>query len=257
MPNFDERVQFRFLLPERLQQFLMPYLSLIPSGRLKSRQLNWTEGDILDLIRRRLIAFSADQRAPIISLGQLCVPKNEFAATIDIEIAKTSHGNPRAALWLANRLIQEHCLVSPPGRLIGEEAWLRVQSDWWSDYRNKFNETKGSTEGFWLYGRDVYFMDHSIDVSARSERLLLRLVQAEGGVCSHEELIISGWEDEDPEAVSMGALRQAMQRLKLEIEDELIKIEIHETDWIETVRSKGYRLRKPTDGRAYQRRPKS
>lgn len=236
-----DRVSFRLFLPKSLQgKFIRQGKYL---GKCEVREIHWEEKDLRELIKQRMIYFSINKLNPNQALGTLYESKGK-TGSLDDEIVKLSEGNPRAVMWLGNRLFWEHCQNETVLHKIESRTWDKVQLDWWTTGRNLILGPAGRTESFFAIGSDVYFNNKPLRLSKRSKALLTRLVNADGQTCSKEELIRTGWPDVNSAGVTEAALREAMRRLKGELRD---KNNI-DPAWLETQHDQGYRLLEPASG---------
>jgi hypothetical protein len=212
-------------------------------GKCDVREIRWEEKDLRELIKQRMIYYSINKLSPDQALGTLYESKGR-TGSLDDEIVKLSEGNPRAVMWLANRLFWEHCQNEPVLHKIESRTWDKVQLDWWTTGRNLILGPAGRTETFFAIGSDVYFNNRPLKLSKRSKALLKELADADGQTCTKEELIRIGWPDVNSAGVTEAALREAIRRLKRELKD---KNDI-EPAWLETQHDQGYRLLEPTSG---------
>jgi DNA-binding winged helix-turn-helix (wHTH) protein len=233
---------FRYFLPGFLGPLLQSQPAVFRLDRCRVTRLEWTEQSLRRLIGQRMRFFSQDQRAPYVSLGQLCEGRDGFAETIDAEVARLAEGSPRAAIWLAGRLIQRHCQAEEPPWLIRPETWESVKVDWWLGGRADMFGAPVISDGLRLVGDRIFFQDREIVLSTRYHALLQRLVQANGKVCATAELR-GAWAGENPEGVSDRAITEAVRRMKIELKERGV-----DPGWIETVRGRGYRIRTPETG---------
>ena len=161
---------------------------------------------------------------------------------IDHKIINLSENNPRAIIWLANQLISKHCQSETIPLKIQPQSWDKVQHEWGAWGRNYILGSLGQEDGFWLLGNDIYFKDMRLNLSKRSKTLLGVLIEAEGQLCTKEKLIEIGWENENKDGVTEAALREAMRRLKNELQKK--------QNWLKTIHGQGYRLQNPNEAEA-------
>ena len=232
-------IGFRFFLPKRLQAALYnrqhAYI-----GKCMPLEIKWESDDLLSLIRQRMMYYSKDKRNVVSSLGSLGEPK-EGMGNIDQSIINLSEGNPRAIIWLADQLIQKHCQNSPIPLKIQLQTWDKVQEEWWAGGRNYILGSPGLENGFWRVGDNIYFKKAKVKLSKRSNILLAYMIDAEGQLCTKNDLIEAGWKNEAKVASSEAALREAIRRLKIELET---KSNINPR-WVKTVHNQGYQLQNP------------
>lgn len=233
---------FYYFLPDRLEPLLQQAHDTFRLDRLQPRvvHLQWSEEDIQQLIGQRMTSFSRNQYTPYRSLGELCETPGIFAESIDAEIARLAEGSPRAAIWLAGQLIDLHCQASEPPRFIKAATWRSVVTEW--ELRGR-SEVFGATEeraGFRLTGSRIHFQDQEVALPKQDHALLVCLVQADGKICSRDDLKRIAWSAEDPAGISDGAVTEAIRRLKGRLKKKGI-----DPAWIKTVRGRGYRLQDP------------
>lgn len=234
------RVAFRYFLPAELESLMQAQHTIFRLDRYQVVHLRWTEEDLARLIAQRLSAFSKSALNPYISLGQLCEPGANFDAPVDLALVRLAEGSPRAAVWLANRLIQVHCQAENPPRFIQPATWQQVKADWRLYGRDQLFGSPARSEAFVLAGDCIYFQGEEVVLSEKYDALLRCLIQAGDRVCPKEELIRAGWPGEEPEGVTEAALAEAVRRMKVEL-----KKLGYDPGWVKTVRGRGYRLQKP------------
>ena len=235
-----DKVGFRLFLPKSLQRRFMRQDKYL--GKCALREIRWDDKDLKELIKQRMIFYSINKANPYRALALLCEPKGKMRS-IDDEIVKFAEGNPRAVIWLANQLFLEHCQNEPVSLKIGSQSWDKVQLDWWTTGRNLILGPSGRTETFSTSGTEVYFRnnDKPLKLSKRSKLLFRPLVEADGQTCSKEALIRSAWPEVHSDGVTNSALREAMRRLKVELEK---KNDI-DPAWVKTAHGQGYQLLEP------------
>jgi Cdc6-like AAA superfamily ATPase len=232
-------IGFRFFLPKSLQTALYnrqhAYI-----GKCTPLEIKWETDDLLSLIRQRLIFYSKDKRNVIASLGSLGEPK-EGMGNIDQSVINLSEGNPRAIIWLADQIIQKHCQNNPIPLKIQLQTWDKVQEEWWAGGRNYILGSPGFDKGFWRVGENIYFKKTKLKLSKRSNILLAYMIDAEGQLCTKDNLSEAGWKNESKAGISMAALREAIRRLKVELKT---KNRIN-PNWVKTIHNQGYQLQDP------------
>jgi nucleoside phosphorylase/DNA-binding winged helix-turn-helix (wHTH) protein len=234
-------VRFRFFLPTNVKNELEKKFPSTVTNQHRYRQLQWDEVSLVNLLAKRMITLSMDQSAPLRFLGQVC--EKELDHLVDAEIASLAQGSPRAAISLANRLVEVHCQVSRPTPLISLQEWEEVKSAWWS---SGARETLGASKPQKLRvleGR-IFYRNHEIVLGGRSNQLLCCLALKEG-FRSKDELIQAGWPSESPAGITEKALSEAVRRMKEELKLELNKHGVDGSEWIKSVRKRGYRLAYP------------
>jgi len=110
---------FKFFLPARLKEAILAVPTIRPD-RLIIRRVEWTDEALLEVIHRRLQAFSSYS-----SLDELCVP--ELRGRIEREIITLADGSPRNLVRLGELLFSEQGRISVAQAkqewAISEEAW--------------------------------------------------------------------------------------------------------------------------------------
>ena len=183
-----------------------------------------------------------------VSLGELCEAEGGFGATIDRNIAGLASGIPRAALWLANQLIEQHTLVGLPDREIRRQSWDRVEEAWYTEQRYYQLGLRKAHNFFRAEKNKIYFelgAGHSsieLALTQQEIRLMHCLVDAHGGIVERGVLKKCGWDAKDLQFVLEETLNTAVQRLNRKL-NWLLKAEgISPRKWILTLRGRGYRL---------------
>jgi len=237
---------FRYFLPASMKEELKPTFSRLPFNYIRAMDIKWDERTLRDMLGKRMTQLSVDQTAPYRSVGELCGDEHGLSTLIDSEIASLAQGNPRAAIWLANSLIEQHCDNYPPVPRITLETWDNVKRAWREQGESRILGTSGSS-GFWVLSDRIYYQNKEIILPERSDRLLKALIQMGSGFCSKQELIKAGWTDEkNLEGISEKALSEAMRRMKEELKKELRDKGFEPFDRIKSVRGRGYRLVQPS-----------
>lgn len=113
------KVVFKFFLPARLEEAILAVPTIRPD-RLIIRRVEWTDKALLQVIHRRLQAFSDYS-----CLDELCVP--ELRGRIEREIVALAKGSPRNLVRLGELLFSEQGRISATEAeqewAISEEAW--------------------------------------------------------------------------------------------------------------------------------------
>ena len=233
-------IGLRFFFPKSIQANLYNKQHAYV-GRCTPIEIKWDQEELLSLIRQRMIYYSKDKINANNSLGLLGQPSSGMER-IDHKIINLSENNPRAIIWLANQLISKHCQSETIPLKIQPQSWDKVQHEWGAWGRNYILGSLGQEDGFWLLGNDIYFKDMRLNLSKRSKTLLGVLIEAEGQLCTKEKLIEIGWENENKDGVTEAALREAMRRLKNELQKK--------QNWLKTIHGQGYRLQNPNEAEA-------
>jgi hypothetical protein len=254
---------FKFFLPQELEPAVSASAWFRPDRVRTFSSIAWSDTDILALISQRLIHFS-NRKPPYTDLAQLC--EDALASVIDKELASLSMNLPRAALILADMLLQEHCHQdNPPERIAlqawerGKEQWQYRRADFISDETRLGTQPTGPVETIrspsgkidrsilwieeksglvWLGNREVRG-----EINPRDYSVLSCLYQHRSEVCTREMIAQEAWEGTaNIEGVTDQAIVQSIKRLR-----EVFERFASGRKYIETIRSKkrgegGYRL---------------
>lgn len=243
---------FRYFLPSSMKAELKSAFSRLPYNYIRTLEIKWDERTLRDMLGKRMTLLSIDQTAPYRSLGELCEDEQNLSTLIDAEIAGLSQDNPRAAIWLANRLIEQHCERYPLTPRIDLETWNNVKRAWWSDGASRILGTEMPPTLRVLSDR-IYYQSWEIILPALSHRLLKALILAGGNFCSKEDLIRSGWKGaKNLAGISDKALSEAVRHMKEELRQELKAKGLPDFNGIKSVRGRGYRLLQPGTGQIVQ-----
>jgi hypothetical protein len=255
---------FKFFLPQELES-AVSNCDWFRADRIRAfPSIAWSDADLLALIGQRLIHFS-DRKPPYQDLAQLC--EDTLAPAIDVELVSLAIKLPRAALILADMLLQEHCHQADPPERIAFQAWERVKEQW-ADRRPDFVPGEARPEAqsvgaigtapplvldkagrpklwieesrglVWLGGREIRRKINPKDYS-----VLLCLYRHKSEVCTREMIVREAWEEvTDAGWISDEAINQSIARLR-----KVLKRFAPGEKYIETIRSKnrrqsGYRL---------------
>jgi hypothetical protein len=253
---------FKFYLPWELKPVLYscPWFRADRLERLDS--LSWNENLLSELLRERLIHHSLRQ-PPYEDLAQLC--EDDLALVIDNELVSLAGPSPRAALYLANALLQAHAAQASPPERIARHTWDRVKTSWEersADYCLQNTDlfpssfsvpvlTRPTTQapGPPLLHLDldkvlVWVGRHEIRKAIKSQdhAVLVCLWNHRDGITSKEVIAREAWSEDESEGVSDQAIAAAIARVRR-------VLEVYAPGWeyIETVRSSrreqgGYRL---------------
>jgi len=233
-------IGLRFFLPKSIYMTLSNKQHLYV-GRCNPMEIKWEATELSDLIRQRLIHYSKNKRNVISSMGALSEPKGGMDK-IDQAIIGLAENNPRAVIWLADKLISKHCQSQPIPLRIQRQTWDQVQEEWWSWGRNHILGLHGQEDEFWQSGNDIYFKGVKLNLSKRRKALMSILIEADGQTCSKELLMGSGWKNESKEGITDAALREAIRNLKIGLSKNNI-----DPEWVKTVRDQGYQLQNPNN----------
>jgi nucleoside phosphorylase/DNA-binding winged helix-turn-helix (wHTH) protein len=243
-PEIDG-ISFRYFLPEFVKDELQKTFSALSRSQRRLMQIEWDGNTLKTLIGKRMITSSSDQLAPYRSLGELCDDDKKLSGLIDAELAILAQGNPRGAIWLANRLIEMHCQGPMPASRISAQTWDDVKLVWSTSVESRILGIPISNK-FRVLGDHIFFRDRKIILSRRPNKLVRCFIQAKGGFCTKEELIMAGWPGDNLAGVSEKSLSEAIRHLEEELneelENELTMWGLEQFDWIKSVRGRGYRL---------------
>ena len=245
--NFPESggIGLRFFLPTNVKDDLKKKFPPTAKNEHRYMQIEWDEGSLMRLIAKRMTTLSVDQLAPLRSLGQVC--DTELAPLVDQEIASLAQGSPRAAVWLANRLVEVHCQEVPkPPAVITQTEWEIVKTAWWEG-GERLILGASKPDRFLVLGKRVFYQKHEIILGGRSNQLLCCLASAKDRFLLNQELIEKGWPNENPAGITEKALSEAIRRMKNELIIQLKKygVDTGGTKWVKSVRKRGYQLEYP------------
>jgi hypothetical protein len=154
-------IGFRYFLPVNVKDDLQKkYPSLLQNQR-DFMQIEWDDDSLKKLIGNRMIAFSLEPLTLLCSVGQICDDEESLASLVDAEIASLAQGNPRAAIWLANLLIEVHCQNFAPTDRISPRDWDEVKSAWWSHGEDRILGISRQNK-LRVLGTRIYFRRHEI-----------------------------------------------------------------------------------------------
>jgi hypothetical protein len=237
---------FKFFLPQELEPAVSASAWFRPDRIRTFSSIAWSDADILALIGQRLIHFS--NREPLYTdLAQLC--EDALASIIDKELVSLSMNLPRAALILADMLLQEHCHQTNPPERIALQAWEQVKERW--QYRRAHFEPGESRPAgppveaiagetghpvlwieddsglVWLGSREI-----RTEINPRDYSVLACLHRHKLEVCTRKTIAQEAWEAVDGEGVSDAAINQSIMRLR-----EVLKQFAPDVQYIETIQS--------------------
>jgi len=248
----------RFLLPQALESALRA-CGWFRADRLYISRISWKDSNLLlGLVRQRLIHFSRRQ-PPYEDLAQLC--KDELAQVINSEIADLAGGSPRAALILADMLLQSHCQQPNPPELIALATWAQVKDRWFTrsddfaleedyataiDARPRVAESTDSPvvsveEEKHLVRLGKY--DLTSIIPPQDYRVLACLYRHQDQVCTKDLLVEEAWPQEAEQgpvakqAVADQAIAASIARLR-----RVFRKYSQDAEYIQTIRGRGYRL---------------
>lgn len=239
-------VGLRFFLPTTVKDDLKKEFPPTAKNERRYMQIQWDEASLVKLIAKRMTILSVDQSAPFRSFGQIC--ENDLTPLVDAEIASLAQGSPRAAVWLANRLMEVHCQEdSNPPALISRRDWDTVKSAWWEGGKGWILGSSKPDKFLVSEERVVSYRGHEIILGASSYSLFYCLATARDGFRSNDELIQARWPGENPSGIPEKTLSEAVRRMKNELIS-LLKsygVDVSGSKWVKSVRKRGYRLVHP------------
>ncbi len=243
---------FKFFLPQEAEATLRGRGWFRPD-RLRIFRIKWRDIDLQNLIGQRLTYFSIKGDRAYKRLGQLC--QDGLAETIDRELARLAGGLPRAALILADMLLQAHCRRPEPANRIALESWSTVKAQWTVRQAEFFEADQvgfpvqeankrdllSSTEWprlvvdekagcVWKGAEEV------LGIRTQEYHLLAALYRNSDRVCSHDLLVREAWPD-TPDGVTEQAVAASIARLRKRLGQKGTG-----EGYIETAARRGYRL---------------
>jgi hypothetical protein len=234
LPKMDN-LMIRYFLPAGVESLLSGQdperFRLVEKN--PAMHLLWTEDKLLELISQRMAVASNGR---LTSLSQV-YGGSQTNLSIDLELVRMARCNPRAALHLANRLLEIH--ISQPGPLpeaIQPATWEQVKFKWQSE-QNLFFPLQAAINPFAIHAHGVRFKGEVFRLSKIHARLMAPMVQNYGSFCSRELLTKAGW-PEDQQPPSEKNYYQTMGDLAKEVEK-------FAPGWLTNSRGIGYKLEDP------------
>jgi len=249
-PEIRGGLTLRYLLPDTIEEALLRESKRLGLGACRMTRVRWEEDDLIALLAQRMRAFSTDPMAPYTSVGQLC--EENLARGIDRDIAHTAEDSPRAAVYLADKLLWLHCQKREVMPRIQPPTWRKTKEEW-QRYRDTILDVGpsfGGDGGFSLRGRNINFAGTELRLGGRDYALLRRLVEAGGGLCPLRDLAAAGWPDDEPQGIRDKTVQEAVRRMKARLQEQGV-----DPAWVEAVTGRGYRLRVPASGGAEEPGP--
>ena len=114
-----QKVAFKFFLPLEMEDMIRARAT-VRQDRLLLRRIEWTDKALLEVLHKRLEAFSHYS-----SLDAVCVP--ELRGRIEQEMLQVANGSPRNLIRLGDFLLLEHCRSPMPKT---EQEWLITEEAW-------------------------------------------------------------------------------------------------------------------------------
>lgn len=111
---------FKFFLPNNLERHILPH---VRRDRVYIYSLTWTNLQLLEMLQRRLIAFSEGRLA---SLG--AISESDIRGTIDERVVECSRSLPRNLIRLGAQLFRTHIANGSESHLLSSED-LKVACD--------------------------------------------------------------------------------------------------------------------------------
>jgi DNA-binding winged helix-turn-helix (wHTH) protein len=240
-----EGMHYRFFLPAKFEELMNSQKSTFHLDAFCVKYIEWDTELLKKLISERL-KYASDSK--YVRLWQIC---EDLKLIDDYLTAKVnSNHNPRAVLWLANRLIEVHCQPSAvlskeeirkwePPLLINLRTWVKVKNEWDTRARRLIiDPIEFDREGFNIIDGHCYFGKKRLLLKPEHESALITLIYAQGEICTNEMLKIAMWQ-EKAETRDLHNLQVEFSRLKKEL-----KKQGAPDDWIQNIRSEGYQLSK-------------
>jgi hypothetical protein len=247
---------FKFFLPQEMEPVMIS-CDWFRADRIRAfPSIAWSDADLLALIGQRLTHFSV-RKPPYQDLAQLC--GDTLAPVINRELTSLAMKLPRAALILADMLLQEHCQQADPPERIALQAWERVKEQW-QERRADFvpdkaqpgiqhvevaEPTPRSVSG--KTDRPVLWMEEDSGLVWLGSREIRGEINPKDysvlDVCTRETIAQEAWEGVvDTKGVTDQAIVQSIKRLR-----EVMERFAPGRQYIETIRGKkrrqgGYRL---------------
>jgi len=243
---------FRFLLPQALESALRA-CGWFRADRLHISRISWKDSHLLlALIGQRLIRFSR-REPPYEDLAQLC--RDELAQVINSEIANLAGGSPRAALILAEMLLQSHCQQLNPPDLIALETWRQVETQWLAR-RDDFAVEESYVTATNRRPQEAQRIDCPIlyievekhivqlgkyDITSKippqDYRVLICLYRHWDKVCAKDLLVQEAWPQDEKQGVADQAIAASVARLR-----RVFRKYSQDVEYIQTIKGHGYRL---------------
>lgn len=232
IPANASNFRLRLFLTSDLKKMMRIENQVFRLDRYRTVDLEWNEEKIVEMLNRRLQV--ASRTGAVINLSELC-PENP---NIENEMAHLARNNPRAMLWLANKLIQIHVEQKEVTEFISSVSWEKVKKDW--DVKQADFDYGNDRNTFWVgLNGTPYFHQMEIDLSPILSRILCCLIEAKGSVCEHENIIQAGYPNENSKYLKK-TYRQQMVNLNKKLNEIA-------PGWLLNVRGKGYRLKEPDE----------
>jgi len=243
---------FRFLLPQELEPALRT-CGWFRADRLHISRISWRDSHLLlALIRQRLIHFSR-REPPYEDLAQLC--RDELAQVINDEITDLAGGSPRAALILADMLLQGHCQQPNPPQLIALATWGEVKAKWLAR-RDDFVAEENYATALDKRRRVARFADYAVlcvedekhivrlgeyditsEIPPQDYRVLACLYRHQDMVCTKDLLVEEAWPQAEKQGVADQAIAASIARLR-----HTLRKFSQDAEHIQTIKGHGYRL---------------
>ncbi|MBK8988213.1 MAG: winged helix-turn-helix transcriptional regulator [Chloroflexi bacterium] len=206
-------IAFKFFLPAEVKEDLLSKPRVRPD-RLAYADLTWSERDLQQLLRQRLLIFNA---LGISSLADFCEPN--LAKTIDSELIQAAQGIPRQMLRLGNQLLEQHVLLQNATGQIHRATWDKVLQEMANELALTGQmqlgqpqiEVNPATEIVTLGGR-------ALSLSANELRLILCLA-GNNGFATTEQIVTFVY-DNPAGGVSDEAVASMVKRLRQKLDDD-------------------------------------
>ncbi len=125
---------FKFFLPLEVYQQIRQQ-PVIRHDRLLYETINWTDSDLQEILRRRLVSYG-----PIEDFDMLCAPE---LRGVEKDVLRVAQGNPRSVMRLCEFMLQAHIArpLPQPANELGEGAYFLTPMDW-QEAQARFAELK-------------------------------------------------------------------------------------------------------------------
>lgn len=252
---------FKFFLP--LEAFPVMRKESVPRfDRLQAYELQWTDADLLHMLRQRLEAFSNKK---VQSLGQLA--DESINKSIDMNLVSKAYGSPRNLLLLGEYLFTNHCARAKKDELLLAKKDLDLALKQYIQEVGPLAPPPGAILSLRIDERQKIFfgdVEFPVHLSREEYDLLKYLYQYKGQVRSKDDIYFGVLQplyrerlrkqssrategQDEPEAVEQAELKMAddavaaieslVHRLRKKIEPNPRR-----PVYVVTVRGQGYRL---------------
>jgi len=224
-------VRLRFFLTSNLELLMKREKKLFQLDHYPNIHLEWNEHKLIQILNLRFQVASRD--GTNWEIGDLCPDVPE----IEKELVKRANRNPRALLWLANRLFQIHVQENYVTDFIEAKSWLKVKDEW--EIKKTDFIYVDNHDGFWVGANKVPFYNETeIELPKILSKILCCLIDAKGAICEPEKIIRAVYPSNEDTRYLMKTFYQQMGNLNKELNEIA-------PGSLQNVRGKGYRLIDP------------